>query len=322
MDQTWTTGLRFGVHFLSQTVHIEEYVAAWQLIEDEGLDWCSVHDGLRSSKGRDEPSLEGLTILAAMAAHTTRVRCGILVAGATYRPPAMLAKIATTLDHLSGGRLELGIGASGFALEHEQLGIPFPSTGTRMDMLEETIQILRALWTEPRATFSGNHFELREASHEPKPMQPRIPVWIGGGGEKRTLRLIAEYADGWNYPLIEADVYRHKAAVLEKHCRDVGRDPAEIRKQVLVDAILGDSRADCEARLPAATRVEKQTHSRPRIPCHIGTPDELIDLLIPYVDLGVDDFVLNTQPPLDSRTVELWAREVVPALRGRAQRFS
>ncbi|MFD0439961.1 LLM class flavin-dependent oxidoreductase [Streptomyces chartreusis] len=307
--------LRFGLHYLPQTADAEDSVAAWQRAESLGLEWCSVHDGMRSSEGPDAPSLHGLSLLPLLAARTTTVRCGILVVGVTYQSPAVLAKAAATIDHVSRGRLDLGFGAAGFALEHERLGLGFPETGTRLDMVDEALQVMRKLWTVPRADFEGRHFRLADAPMSPKPLQARLPVWIGGGGEKRTLRAVAQHADGWNYVLVEQDVYRRKVAALDRHCHRFGRDPREIRRQVLVDAVLGETVADALDRLPPVKGLEKNTDHWPRVPRLVGTPGELIDLLSPYLDLGVTDFVLIGQPPFDERTLELFAREVAPALR-------
>ena len=166
-----------------------------------------------------------------MAAHTSRVRCGMLVLGVTYRHPAVVAKMAATIDHVSGGRLELGMGAAWFELEHEQYGIPFPRIGVRMDMLDEACRIMRSLWTQETTTFEGKHFQLKDARLEPKPVQEHLPLVIGGAGERRTLRIVAEHGDIWNTFYGDVDEYRHKLDVLARHCGDVGRDPAR-RPQV------------------------------------------------------------------------------------------
>ncbi len=222
--------LRFGIHSGQQHTDFAGYLALWKRAEELGLDWASVFDHFVPIFSDPEgPCFDGYTLLAAMAAHTSRIRCGIVVTGVTYRHPAVLANMAATIDHVSGGRLEVGMGAAWWELEHQQYGIPFPRAGVRMDMLREACLILRSMWTERRTTFDGEHWHLRDALCEPKPVQSQLPLWIGGTGERRTLRIVAEVADGWNTFLTSEEEYRHLLDVLETRCKDFGRDPADIR---------------------------------------------------------------------------------------------
>ena len=178
---------------------------------------------------------EAWTLLAGMAARTTRTRVGCSVTGNTYRHPAVLAKAAVTVDHLSGGRLEFGIGAGWAENEHTMLGLPFGTARDRADWLEEALPIIRSLWTEPRTTFTGKHYLLTEAVAEPKPVQtPHPPIWIGGVGRRRTLRMAAEHAAVWNAPGGSPAEVAELSAVLDGHCADIGRDPAEIRRSVQI----------------------------------------------------------------------------------------
>jgi alkanesulfonate monooxygenase SsuD/methylene tetrahydromethanopterin reductase-like flavin-dependent oxidoreductase (luciferase family) len=256
-----------------------------------------------------------MTLLAAMAAHTSRMRLGMIVVGVTYRHPAVLANEAVTIDHISGGRLEFGLGAAWFALEHEQYGIDFPPIGRRMDMLDEAARIVRSLWTNEATTFEGRHFQLREARCEPKPVQSHLPLWIGGSGERRTLRIAAAHADGWNTFLTSEDEYRHKLDVLARHCADVGRDPAAIRKQLVFRAVLGEDEAEASDGVRERAEVlgvdAAQLHER----WIVGTPEQCAERLAPYVSLGVGDLLLFARPPTDRRTLELVARHVAPAVR-------
>jgi F420-dependent oxidoreductase-like protein len=191
--------LRFGLK-LSQNATIDELRALWRLADEAGFDSCWVMDHFATLGPRDDgPIFETWTMLAAMAELTTHTRIGCAVVGNTYRHPAVLAKMAVTVDHLSGGRLEFGLGAGWAENEHEMLGLEFGSKNDRADRLEESVQIIRSLWTRPRTTFEGRHYQLREAVAEPKPVQqPYPPIWIGGSGPKRTLRIAAQYADVWN----------------------------------------------------------------------------------------------------------------------------
>jgi F420-dependent oxidoreductase-like protein len=181
---------------------------------------------------REDPMLEAYTLLGALAARTSNVALGTMVTGVTYRNPALLAKIVTTLDIISSGRAILGIGAAWNDDEHAGYGYDFPSAGERLDRLEEALQIARAMFTEQTPSFEGRHYRVQQVLNNPKPIRGRIPVLIGGGGEKRTLRLVAQYGDACNLFGGPDDV-RHKLDVLERHCADVGRDPAEITKTAL-----------------------------------------------------------------------------------------
>ncbi len=309
--------LRFGIHSGPQYTDFPQYLELWQTAEALGLDWASVFDHFMPIFADPEgPCFEGMTLLAAMAAHTSRLRCGMTVVGVTYRHPAVLAKMAATIDHVSGGRLELGLGAAWFELEHGQYGIPFPPIGERMDMLDEAVRIVTGLWTQQRTTFEGRHYRLRDALCEPKPLQqPRIPLWIGGGGERRTLRIVAEHADGWNTFLAPLDDYRHKLAVLERHCQSVGRDPGDIRKQLVFRTLLGEDEAEAEERLRELASKLGREADELRGEFFVGTAEQSVELLRPYVELGVGDFLLFARPPGDPRTMELFARSVAPALR-------
>jgi F420-dependent oxidoreductase-like protein len=181
---------------------------------------------------REDPMLEAYTLLGALAARTRDVSLGTMVTGVTYRNPALLAKIVTTLDIISSGRAILGIGAAWNDDEHAGYGYDFPTAKERLDRLEEALQLIPAMFTEQAPSFEGRHYRIQNVLNNPKPIRGRIPVLIGGGGEKRTLRLVAQYGDACNL-FGGPDEVRHKLDVLERHCADVGRDPAEITKTIL-----------------------------------------------------------------------------------------
>ncbi|MEW6476644.1 MAG: LLM class F420-dependent oxidoreductase [Actinomycetota bacterium] len=204
--------------------------------ESNGFDSVWVMDHLYQIEmvgPKEDAMLEGYTLLAALAARTQRASLGTMVTGVTYRNPALLAKIVTTLDVVSSGRAILGIGAAWNEDEHAGYGYDFPSAKERLDRLEEALQINRAMFTEPTPSFEGRYYRISNVLNNPKPIRGRIPVLIGGGGEKRTLRLVARYGDACNL-FGDPDTVRHKLDVLERHCADVGRDPAEITKTVLL----------------------------------------------------------------------------------------
>jgi F420-dependent oxidoreductase-like protein len=231
---TWgVNSLRFGLK-LSQDATIDQLRGLWRVADEAGFDSCWVMDHFATLGARDDgPIFETWTMLAAMAQLTTRTRIGCAVVGNTYRHPAVLAKMAVTVDHLSRGRLDFGIGAGWAENEHAMLGLEFGTRNDRADRLEESVQIIRSLWTQPRTTFEGGHYRLHEAVAEPKPVQqPYPPIWIGGSGPKRTLRITAQYADVWNAAGGSPEAVAASSAILDQHCADVGRDPGQIRRSV------------------------------------------------------------------------------------------
>jgi F420-dependent oxidoreductase-like protein len=192
-----------------------------------------------------DPMLEGYTALGFIAGHTRTIRLGLLVTGVTYRHPGLLAKIVATLDVLSGGRAQLGIGAAWYEREHNGLGVPYPPVAERFERLEETLQICNQMWSEDNGPYTGKHFQLAETICEPRPIAtPRPPVLIGGSGEKKTLRLVARYADACNLFAADPDEVARKLDVLERHCETEGRDPATVERTVL---FVRDPFADVDA---------------------------------------------------------------------------
>lgn len=227
------TELTFGLK-LSQNATIDQLRDFWQVTDEGGFDSCWVMDHFASLGDRDDgPIFEAWTLMAAMAEVTTRTRIGCAVVGNTYRHPGVLAKMAVTVDQLSGGRLDFGIGTGWAENEHTMLGLDFGARGDRADRLQESLHIIRSLWTQPRTTFEGRFYTLRDAVAEPKPIQqPYPPIWIGGAGPKRTLRMAAEFADVWNAPGGSPQDVAASSAILDQHCADIGRDPGEIRRSI------------------------------------------------------------------------------------------
>lgn len=229
---TAATGTRIGLKLAPQFTTVDQLRTVWRIADDHGFDSCWTFDHFASLGSRpDGDVLDGWTLLGSMAEITRRTRIGVLVTGVTYRHPAVLAKMATTVDHLSGGRLEMGIGAAWAENEHAMLGLDFPPNGPRIDRLAEACQVLKLLWTEPRANFAGRHYVLRDAVAEPKPLQrPHPPLWIGGSGERKLLRVVARHADAWNHTSTDPDESARLNGVLDRHCAAIGRDPATIRR--------------------------------------------------------------------------------------------
>ncbi len=224
--------LRFGLKMSGQDVTIAALRDIWRIADDAGFDhvWDFDHLASIGAGGPDRPIFEGWTLQAAMAEATRRVRIGCLVTGNTYRNPALLAKIAVTVDHLSGGRLEFGIGAAWAEAEHSMYGIE--GLDHRVGRLSESLRIIKSLWTEERTNFEGRYYRMTDAIGNPKPVQkPYPPIWIGASGET-TLRLVARHADVWNASGGDLDRLKDLTARLEEACGSVGRDPAEIRRSV------------------------------------------------------------------------------------------
>jgi F420-dependent oxidoreductase-like protein len=256
----------------------------------------------------DGNTLECWSIIAALAASVPRLRLAPLVTSVTYRHPAVLANIAAAVDQVSHGRLTLGIGAGWQENEHAAYGLALGTIRERMDRFEEAVQILRSLLREPRTTFSGQYFEVRDAPNQPAPVQDKLPLLIGGGGEKRTLRIAAQYADHWN-SWTTPDVLAHKVSVLRGHCADVGRDPGEI--QVSTQALLFLSTDE-------GWLKEKRESAGGRASI-IGTPAEVTDIIGQYREAGADeiivpDFTLGSVARAKD-TCDLFMTEVAPAFR-------
>ena len=319
--QIFGNTIRFGIHAGPQHTTYADYGALWRSAEDLGYDWASVFDHFVPIQTDPEgPCFEGLTLLAAMAAQTSKIRCGVLVMGNTYRHPAVLANIATTIDHISGGRLELGVGAGWWEMEHEQYGIELPPIGRRIRMLGETLPILKSLWTQHRTTFEGRYYQLTDALCEPKPIQqPHIPLWVGGAGEKLTLRTVAESADGWNTFFMPEGEYQHKLDVLAEHCRAVGREPRDIRKSLVIQAVVRNDVEAVQTQAERLARSRNATVDQLRGRMVLGTPEQCVEQLLPYAKLGVSDFIIGMRAPADFETLELVATKISPAVKEQGQ---
>jgi F420-dependent oxidoreductase-like protein len=258
--------------------------------EAAGFSLVTVMDHLHQIGGvgaEDEPMLEGWSVLNALARETSRVRLGTLVTGVTYRNPALLAKMATTLDVTSGGRAILGIGAAWNESEHRAYGYDFPPIRERMDRLEDAVAIARAMFTERRATVEGRVSSVAGALNEPKPIQPGGPrIMIGGGGEQRTLRIAAKYADLTHWFPIGLEALLRKTEILARYSEEIGRDPAEIERTLGTPVIVAATEAEFEA-----IRDRLPPERRPYVAG--GTPDQAAEALRPYIDAGFSGFTFN-----------------------------
>jgi F420-dependent oxidoreductase-like protein len=238
---TTTYPIRFGIQTPQQNAAWPQLLELWQEVDalDYDTAWGFDHF-LPIFSDPTGPCMEGWTALASLAMATRRVRLGLMVTGNTYRHPAILAKMAATVDIISGGRLIFGIGAGWYELEHRQYGVPFPAIAGRLSRLDETIELIKLLWTQEHANFNGRHFKLDNASFNPKPLQrPHPPILIGASGERVALRIVARHAQMWN-SFGTPEVFRQKITHLEEHCRRIGRDPATIEKSVLTTPLALD----------------------------------------------------------------------------------
>ena len=250
--------------------------------EQTGWDgiWYADHF-MPNAEDTSQPWPEAWITLAALGARIPRLRLGTLVSGNTYRHPAVLAKMAATLDHITGGRVVLGIGSGWQENEHIQYGIPFYTVVERLKRLDEACQVIKSLYSETRSNFEGAYYQLRDASLEPKPVQNPLPLLIGGGGEKMTLKITAKYADEWNvWGTVET--LRQKMAVLDQHCKGVGRDPKAIQRSAVALLFMSDDEAFLtkmrDAELPQAAII--------------GTPAEVRDIVAEYEAAGVDELIV------------------------------
>jgi F420-dependent oxidoreductase-like protein len=298
--------MRFGVHTGLQSTDLDELSALWQRIEAHGFEWISIWDHFYAADGTGNPHcLESVTSHAALCAVTERVRCGSLVYSVGYRHPAVLANTAATLDQLSHGRVTLGLGGGWLAEEYRAYGIDFPRPGVRLRQVEEAIQCVRGLLTQERTDFAGEHFTLVDAQCEPKPVQARLPLWIGGAGEQVTLRIAARHADGWNVPFLSPETYAHKVEVLHRHCGDAGRDPATITHSVNVG--LAWRPGDLEAQFGEIARFVSPGVLQ-------GSVGEVVDRVGAYRDAGAEMLILAMRAPFDVDGLDRFATEVLPQI--------
>jgi alkanesulfonate monooxygenase SsuD/methylene tetrahydromethanopterin reductase-like flavin-dependent oxidoreductase (luciferase family) len=288
--------------------------------EDGGFESLFRSDHLTGLFGDPKrASLDTWASLTWLASSTSRIRFGPLVCPLTFHHPALLAKRAAAVAELSGGRLDLGIGAGWHEGEHAMFGVPFPPLTERMDRLECGARAIRALWQGRPATLAQPYYPLRDAESYPLPPGGRVPLIVGGGGEKRTLPIVAACADEWNTTRITREEYPAKSGVLEKYCRAAERDPASIRRSLMVPYIVGRDARERDARLASARRIF------PRVPeteaawrsagFLFGEPAQIVDELRRWEKVGVTRVMLQTLDMEDFAAIELLAREVVPACR-------
>jgi alkanesulfonate monooxygenase SsuD/methylene tetrahydromethanopterin reductase-like flavin-dependent oxidoreductase (luciferase family) len=261
---------------------------------------------------QDAPVLEGWTALTYLAACYPAFQFGHVVLSQSFRNPALLAKMVATAQYLSEGRFVLGIGTGWNQEEHESYRFPFPKPGERLDRLEETLRILKALWTQPRTTFEGKHYQVVNAACEPKPDPiPRIMI---GGSQPRMLRLIARYADEWNSSHVDIPTYRERIRESERACAEVGRDPATLRRSWLGGCYCVPEGADVSNLDLSSFRSPNPQWKTPSAHPFVGTPGQIIEKLKPYIDLGVTSFLIKNERFPDTTSLRLLVEEILPRL--------
>ena len=275
--------------------------------EAAGFDSLFVMDHLHQIPGVGPQTgwmLEGNTALAALAARTSTLNLGLLVGGVTYRNPALIAKITTSLDVLSGGRAILGIGAAWFEDEHRAYGFDFPPLKERFERLEEALVIARAMFTQEAPSFEGTHYRIDGVLNNPRPIRGDIPILVGGSGERKTLRLVAEHADGSNI-FGGPDQARHLLGVLGEHCAAVGRDPAEITKTRLGTLAIAPSHEEAERVMALWPDRLALPPERLQATLTVGDPDEVGERVRALFDAGLDGLIFNMPNPWDPHAVAL-----------------
>ena len=302
--------MRFGAAFWIQRTDWPSLRDACLAAERAGWDSVWLDDHLLSDEGDwHDPKLEGWTTLSAVAALTERVRLGLLVSANTFRNPGLTAKIATTLDHVSGGRAILGLGGGWFEREHDAFGIDFGSgMGDRLDRLDESVELIRRLLDGEAVTHKGRFYEMQDALCRPQPIQARVPILIGGSGPRKTLRTTAAYADMWN-AFGEPEAIAASDAVLRGHCRDLGRDEREIARTVTQDGVIRDTEESgltVYDELSAIHGLAAKTAADggDRYVRLIGPPRDLAKRLRAYEAVGVDEVMWVFRHPFDLETIE------------------
>ena len=287
-----------------------------QEAERAGYDAVWVYDHFHTvPTPKHESVFECWTSMAGLARDTSTIRLGQLVTCNSYRPPALLGKMASCVDVMSRGRLILGIGAGWYEHEYAAYGYTYPEVGERLRMLRETLQVIKAMWTEDEATFAGRHYQLAGAINEPKPVQkPHPPIWIGGSGEKVTLKLVAQYGDACN---IGGDVatVRRKLDVLREHCNEVGRDYDSVLKTAEFYTVMGDEREVKRVLTDTARRMGQdedivREYWYPRV----GTAERVAEMMGEYAEAGIQYFVLNLPNAFEGGVISRFAEEVFPRL--------
>ena len=302
----------FGVMLRQQKIDFEEIKATAQLCDSIGYDSVWFYDHVLGQGIIGIDIYEPWTLMSALSTVTENVKLGTMVLCNLFRHPPLLAKMASTLDVISNGRVEFAIGAGWFEEEFHAYGYGFPEMKERMEMLEEAVQILKLMWTDETATFTGRHYSVKSAPCNPKPVQhPRIPVCIGGSGEKLLLKIVAELADEWNCPASSAIDFDRKHSILREHCEEVGRDIEDITISQQTVCVLVENRKDLPEKLEKAQRRYGFFGNIEKLGI-VGTPEDCVRKITADMEKGISKYTIFFSDVMNPKTIELFAEEVIP----------
>ncbi|HEX5368732.1 MAG TPA: TIGR03560 family F420-dependent LLM class oxidoreductase [Dehalococcoidia bacterium] len=312
--------MKLGVMVESQEgVGWNEWKNIVQWTEELGFEslWRSDHFFSFFGPSRNIDSLDTLVAHTYTAASTSRIKFGPLVLSMTFRHPAVLARMAAAIDQLSNGRFILGVGAGWNVTEHEAYGIKLPPVKERMDNLEESIQVIKALFENDSANYEGKIYTLKDAPLNPKPAQKPMSLLIGGGGEQRTLRMVARYATEWNVPIMQGlEAYKNKVKVLEQHCDAAQRDPSQISHSVMTGYISGSNQAEVDRKIQAAIDSAPPQFRRaggaPPMTALWGTPAQIVEQIMELEDAGISRIMLQYRTPPSREEMQFVAEEILP----------
>lgn len=312
--------IRFGIQTAHQVPSLDDLIKLWQDAEGWGYDTMWLNDHVMQFGKEDGPAYDAWMLLAALAEKTSRVRLGVLVTSNTFRSPVVLAKMATTVDLLSNGRLEFGLGGGWFEREHQAYGIPFYTKKERSARLDEALQVIKAVWTENEANFAGRYYQLVKAPFMPKPQQkPYPPITIGGQGEKLTLPLVARYADKWSMPAgFTPEKMAEKVKKLEAACAKVKRDCSGMDKSYQTFLVFSTDPAKVDQAVQMLTRYySNMTPEEARRTIIAGTKaEEIKEQIQAFIDVGITHFIFTVRAqPYDREGLKRFAQEVIPAFR-------
>jgi len=302
--------IKLGIHTGPQDLSMAELHRLWKRADEAGFHWISVWDHFYANplENRNNPCFEAVASMASLASVTSRVRVGCLVFCATFRNPGLLAKAVVTIDHISNGRCELGLGSGWFEEEFREFGYGFPPIKERLDRREEAVQIIKSLFEDPVTNFKGRYYDIQGAVCAPKPLQPKLPIWIGGRGPRRTARLVAQYGDGHNLAYVSPEEFKTYQESLERACEQVKRDPATITRSVNLHFNMGADEAGAQV---ARDKLQKFPPGQ-RLGAITGTPPEAIDRIAEYMEAGADGLNIAFRPPLDWEAIEAYIARVLP----------
>ena len=307
--------VEFGVMLRQQKIDFEDIKYAACLCDDLGYDSIWFYDHVLGQGIIGIDIYEPWTLMSALSSVTKNIRLGTMVLCNGFRHPPLLAKMAATLDVISNGRVEFAIGAGWFKEEFEAYGYEFPNTRERIEMLEESVQILKAMWIEEEASYNGNHYKIDKAICNPKPIQkPSIPISIGGSGEKYLLNVVAKHADIWNCPASSALEFDTKYSTLKNHCDNIGRKIEDIEISQQTVCVLAETKDELPEKIEKAQRRYGFFGDVGKLGI-VGTPDECIRKINDDVDKGISKYTIFFSDVMKKETLELFAKEVIPQFR-------